>query len=290
MATHAQLKAFHAVALERNFHRAAARLHLTQPAISIQVRNLERDSGTSLFRRSGHAVDLTEDGRCLFERTTRLFRAEAEAVEMLRGGQATHAPTIHLGADGPHVALDLIATVRAELPDIRFRVTMANADRTWENLVDLKVDAAVMANAKPDRRVVAHRLGRQDLCLLVPANHALARRKQIGLSEIAALPLIFREPGSNTQRIVDEALARVGDQVSPHLVLGSREAVIEATARGLGLGFLFSREALADPRCVGVSIAGLADSNVDELLYLKDNRRNPLVAALAAAAKSRKFG
>ena len=63
--TYAQLKAFHAVAEERSFQRAAQRLYLTQPAVSIQIRNLERDSGRTLFRRGGHRVELTEEGRVL---------------------------------------------------------------------------------------------------------------------------------------------------------------------------------------------------------------------------------
>ncbi|MCP4264760.1 MAG: LysR family transcriptional regulator [Candidatus Brocadiaceae bacterium] len=81
--TYAQLRAFHALAQERNFHRAAERLHRSQPAISIQIRNLERDSSRPLFRRNGHTVGLTDDGRTLLELTSQIFAAENSARRLL---------------------------------------------------------------------------------------------------------------------------------------------------------------------------------------------------------------
>ena len=284
--TYAQLKAFHAVALERNFHRAAERLFLTQPAVSIQVRNLERDSGRTLFRRGGHAVDLTEAGRALFAVTSQMFDAEASARQLLSDRDYALGRTLHLGADGPHVALDLIAALQRNAPDIRFRVSMANAEDTWENLLSLKVDAAVMANAKSDRRVLAETISKQSLMALVPAGHDLFGRKRVSLETLAACSLVFREQGSNTQRIVDEAFAARRLQVSAALVMGSREGVREAVVRGLGIGFVFDRELGQDPRCGSVRIAGFKDSNADMLLCLKEQRQSPLVAALFKAAKT----
>jgi len=283
--TYAQLKAFHAVALERSFQRAAARLSLTQPAVSIQVRNLEQASARALFRRSGHRVALTEEGRALFAVTSRLFAAEGEAQQLLSGGGEAPAPTVHLGADGPHVALDLIAAVRALAPDVRFRVTLANAEATWESLLGLQVDAAVMAAGKRDPRVVGSLLATQDLLALIPRAHPLARSKRLTLARLAEEPLVLREAGSNTQRRVDEAFAAAGLHIAAAVTMGSREGVKEAVARGLGIGFLFAREAGADRRYAAVKLAGLEGSNRDMLLCLKEQRQSPLVATLFAAAE-----
>lgn len=284
--TYAQLKAFHALALERNFHRAAERLRLTQPAVSIQVRNLERDSSRILFRRSGHAVDLTEDGRALFELTNQLFEAEGKARRLLSASDHDLHRTIHLGADGPHVALDLITALGKREPRIRFRVSLANAETTWENLLSLKVDAAVMANAKSDSRIVAQTISKQSLMALIPAAHELSNRDVVTLEELASCSLVFREHGSNTQRIVDGAFAARRIHVNADLVMGGREGVREAVVRGLGIGFVFDRELAQDPRCTGVKIAGFEDSNTDMLLCLKDQRQNPLVKALFDAAET----
>jgi LysR family transcriptional regulator, low CO2-responsive transcriptional regulator len=286
MMTYAQLKAFHALAQERNFHRAAEGLHLTQPAVSIQVRNLEKDSSRILFRRSGHAIELTEDGRALFEVTSEMFEAEGKARRLLSASDHDQHRTIHLGADGPHVALDLIAAVTKHEPGIHFRVTLANAEATKQNLLSLKVDAAVMANAKTDNRLTSQAISKQSLVALIPTAHELSDRKQLTLQELSICPLVFREQGSNTQRIVDDALAARHLHVNAGLVMGSREGVKEAVVRGLGIGFVFDRELSHDPRCIGVKIADLGDSNVDMLLCLKDQRQNPLVKLLFDAAET----
>jgi DNA-binding transcriptional LysR family regulator len=284
--TYAQLKAFHALALERNFHRAAERLHLTQPAISIQIRNLERDSSRILFRRSGHTVGLTDDGRALMELTDRIFTAENSARRLLSVSDRELHRAIHLGADGPHVALDLITALGERDPGIRFKVLLANAETSWDNLLSLRVDAVVMANAKADSRVIAQTISRQSLIALIPATHELSGRDSVTFEELAACPLVFREYGSNTQRIVDDAFAARRIHVNAVLTMGSREGVREAVLRGVGIGFVFDRELAQDARCSAAKIEGFEDSNTDMLICMKDQRLNPLVNAMFEAAEN----
>lgn len=286
MMTYAQLRAFHAVAVERGFQKAAERLRLTQPAISIQVSNLEQESATTLFRRRGPEAGLTEDGQALFVLTERMFGAEADARLLLSGGAGGPARALHLGADGPHVALDLISALQRVAPDVRVRVSLANADETWAKLHALEVDAAIMANARPDRRHAAEVICRQSLMALVPGGHALSGRHSVALEELADSPLIFRESGSNTQRIVERGFAARGISVTPYLVLESREAVKEAVMSGLGIGFLFDREVGRDPRCAGIRIRGFENTNTDMLLCLKEQRSNQLVDALFSVVGS----
>lgn len=282
--TYSQLKAFHALALEKHFHRAAEKLHLTQPAVSIQIRNLEQDSGRSLFRRMGHKVELTQDGLALFEQTRLMFEAEDKAAKLFSGSQNSVTQTIHLGADGPHVALDLILAVKARYPDIHFRVSLANADTTKESLLSLKIDAAVMANVKADSRIISQIISQQNLMALIPSAHPLSKSKSLSLETLASHNLVFREQGSNTQRIVDRAFAQAHLPIQPSLVMGSREGVREAVARGLGIGFVFDREVAEDPRYKGVQVTGFEASNADMLLCLKDQQQNPLVRALFKCA------
>ena len=285
MTTYVQLKAFHAVAIERNFHRAADRLRLTQPAISIQIRNLERDSAVTLFRRSGHTISLTEAGYKLFKRTSRMFEAEVRALDLLGDREKDFSQTVHLGADGPHAALDLISEVRVTHPEIKFRVTMANAKTTWENLLSLKIDAAVMVKAHTDERAVTCEISSQSLVALIPIDHPLATLKSISFKKLSANSLIFRESGSSTQKIVDDGFGKYQQYVTPDLVLGSREAVTEAVARGLGIGFVYSREIGLDRRYVGVPISGLNHRNTDILAALKEQVKNPLVGKLFEVAR-----
>ncbi|GLQ06384.1 LysR family transcriptional regulator [Sneathiella chinensis] len=282
--TYAQFRAFYAVAMERSFQKAADRLGLTQPAVSIQVRNLERETRRLLFRRSGHDVALTDEGKELFRLTRSLFDAEAQCRDFLTPDSEKAPQVLHLGADGPHVALDVLARFRERCPDVQVRVTLANADQTWRNLTDLRVDAAVMANAEPAAHVVTRPICRQSLVALVPRAMAFQVDGPVTLQALAELPLVFREAGSNTQQLLEKALARNGVSVTPALIMGSREGVREAVVRGLGVGFLFDREVSDDPRHVQYPVLGMEDSNTDMLLVLKDQRHNPLIRELLDCA------
>ena len=284
--SYAQLKAFHALALEGSLHKAAERLSLTQPAVSIHIKTLERDNAKSLFRRAGHRLQLTEDGAALFEATQRLFRAERDARLILAAPQGQARGSLLLGADGPHVALDLIARFQARTPGIQVQAVLANAEETWANLLELKVDAAVLAGSPDDPRVVKQVLARQGLVALLPRSHALARKRRLRLEQLADQPLIFRESGSSTQRRLAEGLLAQRLSVQPALILGSREAVFEAVVRGLGIGFAYDREVGCDPRLSAVPIEGFDAANIDHLACLKAQRHAPAVTALFDCAPS----
>ena len=278
--SYAQLKAFHAVALEGSIQKAAARLNLTQPAVSIQLKSLESDSGKALFRRKGHSLQLTADGQALFESTSRMFRAEEEAHRILEAPQGRYRGTLVLGADGPHVALDLIEAFRSLEPHVRVRVVLANAAETWENLLDLKVDAAVLAGAPDDPRVQRKTLAKQGLVALLPADHALATEPSIDLERLLDHPLLFRERGSSTQKKLESAVLGCGLRITPAITLGSREAIREAVLRRMGIGFVYSREAGTDDRLAAIPVIGLEEANVDELVCLKAQRASHLVERL----------
>ena len=129
------------------FRRRAAKLNVTQPAISLHLKRLETESGTSLFRRSGHRWDLNAEGQALFEATSRMLRAERDAMAILRPAAGKYRGSLVIGADGPHVAIDIVQAFCERRPDIQVEVTMDNAAGTWAALLDLKVDIAVLAGA-----------------------------------------------------------------------------------------------------------------------------------------------
>lgn len=281
--TYAQLKAFHAVAIEGTFQKAAQRLYLTQSAVSIQLRNLQRDSKRNLFRRVGHMFQLTEEGHTLFEWTNRMFRAETNAKLFLTGASDQFHGSLILGSDGPHVGLDLIVAFRKLAPNVEVELVLANAQQTWNNVLDLTVDAAVVCTSIRDHRVITQVISRHGLVALLPRGHELADHDSLDLEQLMSFPLIFREAGSNTQWIVEHAFAEHNLQPRPTFVLGSRECVYEAVMRGMGIGFVLDQELGRDPRCVGVGIRGYESSSEDMLVCLEDQRTNPYVEALFEA-------
>lgn len=283
MPTTAQLRAFFALATEGSFQAAADKLRLTQPAVSIQIRNLEQDSARVLFRRKGQTLALTPDGEALLRKVQELQTIEAEIARFL-APTTDHPERIILAADGPHVALDLIAECKALAPQVQIDILLGNARTTWDALMALKADAVVMANPVEDPHVAAHDLSCQNLQAWVPSHHTLSHHTQLTLQQISEHPVVFREIGSNTQRIVDTAFDM--QNLTPQLALriGSREGVREAVTRGLGIGFGFDRETGSEPEFRAIPVTGQSQTNTDKLLYLHQMKDSPAVRLLTKAA------
>jgi aminoethylphosphonate catabolism LysR family transcriptional regulator len=279
-----QLRAFHMVARLRGFTRAAAGLGLTQPAVTVQVKALETAYGVRLFERQGREVVLTDTGRRLFDLTQEIFAAEERAGEFLAGRAGLQSGSLTLAADGPHAALDVVSLFRRKHPQIQLFVRLGNTDLAVQDLLEQRADAAVIGMRRPIPRTFALPLQRRNLLALVPRAHALASRRRLRWSDLRGQVLILREQGSTTRRVIDEALRRQGLDLTPGLELGSREAVREAVARGLGIGFLFEREADGDSRSIAVPLTGVEAASTDYVVCLSSQRQRAVVAALLAVA------
>lgn len=278
--SYSQLRAFDAVARSGSFSRAAEMLGVTQPAVSLQVAALERAYRTDLLNRKGAAISLTEDGDALFALTRQMFGLEAEIEDFLGSSLKLQRGHLRFAADGPHLALDLLATFREFHPGVTVELILGNATETWHALLQSAADIAMLANPPEDPRVAALPIAVQDMMLLVPRGHALAKRAEVALKDIAVEKVIFREHGSNTQRTLERSLRKQRLHLFPVLTVGSREAMIEAVSRRIGIGFIFDREKNNDPRSVAVPIRELKGSNRNMLVYLKPRRRRRTVAAL----------
>lgn len=278
--SYSQLRAFDAVARVGSFSRAAQILGVTQPAVSLQVASLERAYRTDLIQRAGATLGLTQEGQALFALTRQMFSVEAEIEDFLTASLKLQRGHLRFGADGPHLALDLVAGFRKLYPGVTLELVLGNATETWNAMLQSAVDVAMLANPPEDVRVSYVPVVEQDMMLLVPRGHALAKRPDVGLKDIISEKVIFREHGSNTQRTLERRLKKLRLALHPVLTVGSREAMIEAVSRKIGIGFIFEREKNEDPRSVVVPLRELRASNRNMLVYLKPRRRRRTVQAL----------
>ena len=281
---YAQLKAFDAVARTLSFSRAADQLHITQPAVTLQVKALEEAHDVQLFTRSGGLVALTEAGKALFQRTRRMFAAEEEIRDFLQDSRDLAVGELVLGADGPHVALDLIAIFTARYPGIHVRLELGNASTVWRDVNDQRVEAAIMANPPDDERVFVQPLLQSGMMLIMTPDHPAARSEKISLEDLGQWRLIARERGSNTRRVLERAMRDREIPFQPYMELGSREAVREAVAVGMGVGCVYAREIVGDDRVVARPLTQLSRSNLDTLVFLGRNRNRGVIRSLQACA------
>ena len=251
-----------------SFSAAAEKLNITQPAVTLQVKALEEAHDTQLFLRQANKVSLTSAGLELMALTRRMFETEDEIRNYLQDHRTLESGELVLGADGPHVALDLVSRFQQLYPGIHIRLSLGNAAHVWRDLVEHRVDAAVMANPGEDSRIYPVTLATSGMMAVLPKGHVLSERQKVGLRDLAEYPLILREQGSNTRRRLEEVIAREKIQLNPFMELGSREAVKEAVALGMGIGFAFAREIVGDERITAVPIRELQNSNQDTLTVL----------------------
>ncbi|MCW5731293.1 MAG: LysR family transcriptional regulator [Alphaproteobacteria bacterium] len=279
---HAQLRAFHAVAEAGGFTAAANRLGLTQPAVTLQVRALEETFRVELFHRRGRQVLLTDIGTALFGLTRRLFATEEEARELLEDAGGLARGRLRVAADGPYFVIGLIASFRARHPGIEISVAIGNSRQARQSLLDYAADVAVLATASGDARFLELPYGRKEVVLVVPAGHPWARRKSVRLGELAGQKLILREPGSSTRRAFEEALTAAGIAPEIALEIGSREAVREAVAAGLGLSVVLREEFGRDDRVRPIPFADAEIFTEEHVVCLKERQGNRAIAAFLA--------
>ena len=283
---HSQLRAFDAVAREGSFSRAALLLNLTPPAVTIQVRSLEDAYGLTLFVRSGGKATLTADGQDLYDKTRRFFIEEEEIRDHLFSSSALDVGHLKISADGPHVALNIISVFREKYPGIKLSVSLGNADTVRQDILAQRADVGITANCRADDRLVIDEMSIQSMVALVHKDHLFAGRAEISLVELGDEPLILRERGSNTRRVLDKEMKNLNLGYGNVLELGSREAVREAVAVGLGIGFLFEHEILGDDRTRAVFINELRDSNRDMIVCLKSQLKRRVVDVFVGIART----
>ena len=272
----AQLRAFHAVARAGSYTRAAEALHVTQPTLSGQVKALEESYGVRLFERRGRGVELSGLGRSLFDVTRRLYALQADAEQLLSAARSLSGGQLRVGADAPYNVIPLLAAFNRRHPGIQLSFSFGNSERVLQDLLERRSEVAVLADLTADRRIHAVPFRKDRLVAFVDRGHPWARRRSLRLEELAGERLVLREPGSTTRAIFERALAAQGIETGAALEIGSREAVREAVAAGLGIGVVFESEFGRDPRLHALALRGAGpDVELEALEYAAclENRR-----------------
>jgi LysR family transcriptional regulator, low CO2-responsive transcriptional regulator len=277
--SHSQLRAFHAVATEGSFTRAAQLLNVTQPTLSGQVRALEERFGVRLFDRRKRRIEVTDIGRNLLDITFRMFSLELEAVQVLGAAHALKRGHLRIGADAPYHSVPFLTAFHRRYPELRLSMTMGNTKSLLDDLLDQRCDVAIAANVETDTRIFATPFRQDHFIAFVDRAHPWARRRSVKLAELASQRLLLREPTSNTRQTFDAAMIKAGVDVGEILEIGSREAIKEAVAAGLGVGIIAESELGDDLRLKALAFEGKPITSTEYVACLQERKRSPLVKA-----------
>lgn len=245
-ATFRQLRIFEAVARHASFSRAAEALFLTQPTVSMQVKQLAEVVGMPLFEQIGKRIYLTEAGRVLQQTSSAIFEELARfemSVEDLRGLKRGRL-RLAVVSTAEYFAPRLLGPFCRQYPGVDVSLEVANRERVLERLEKNQDDLCVLGQPPEHFDVEAKTFLANPLVVLAPRDHRLANSKRVPLKKLAAEPFLIREPGSGTRRALERLFAAHNLSLNVRMVLGSNEAIKQAVAGGLGVSVL-SRHTLA---------------------------------------------
>ncbi|MCA3556267.1 LysR substrate-binding domain-containing protein [Aestuariivirga sp.] len=283
---HAQLKAFHAVAVHGGFSRAAEALGLTQPAVSDHVRKLEETYGVQLFTRAPSGVALTGMGRKLFAIAERQFEAEAQALELLSRGKTLEEGQLTIGADAAVHILPELARFRLRHPRLSVRLVTGNSAQLVRRLEDFSIDIAITAGRPAEPGFLAKKLRSDRLVAVVQRSSRLAKLREMPFAQLVKLPLILREEGSMTRSLLLEEARRRGLALSGAIEIESREAAREAAAQGLGLAIMSQGELVPDGRLAALAIPDWTTEMEEWMICLKSRSSLHVIRSFFTAEPS----
>jgi DNA-binding transcriptional LysR family regulator len=289
-----QLAAFCAVVERKSFSQAAARLGVTQPAVSLQIRSLEQRLGRQLLDRSGRRVEPTEAGRRLYASAQRLLAAEDELLEELaEDDEGVVTGTLELGAStgpGGTVVPLLLCDFQLAHPDVRVRLSVSDTQTVVQQVAERMLELGIVGAGRKHRGVVFEPFFRDEVVLACPAKHAFAG-KTISLEQLKNEPLIVMQEGAGVRQVIEDELRNAGSRLRDldvRLELGLQESVRSAVLGGFGVTFI-SRLAieadLAAGRIATARVRGL--DPVREIFLARASGRSETRAARAFLAFAR---
>ncbi len=279
-----QLRALAAIAETRTFTAAAARVHVTQAAISMQIRQLELETGTLLFVRTPRRCVLTHAGERLLERARRILREHDAALAELAELSGTGHGRLRLGSASAMFSSDqlplILKELRARSENVEVTVTSGTSEALVKQITAGELDLAFISLPAEARGVQTELLLKDELIAIANPEHPLAHKRVISAFELAAQPLILGERGGNTRRLIDGFFAEAGLHPVVAMELSRLTSIKRMVESGMGVGIVPVRSAveeIAEGRLVRWWIEGAQINSELGFAYLSGGYQSPIM-------------
>jgi DNA-binding transcriptional LysR family regulator len=233
---------FKAVAETKNITMAAKQLHISQPAVSLQIQNIENHYGAKFFNRSNKGVTLTKAGQIFYDYVCKMLDMLTRVQEEINELAEDHGGEVEIGATltiGEYVLPNILACLYMIRPDIDFKVTIANTETIARDILERKYRIALVEGPVPENKdLVVENFWHDELVVVVPYHHPWAQKGSITLNELTKAKLILREVGSGTRKVIELFFAEKGFKLSDFNItmeLGSTQSIKNVVAAGLGV-------------------------------------------------------
>jgi DNA-binding transcriptional LysR family regulator len=239
-----RLQVFHTVARLLSFTKAAESLHMTQPAVTFQVRQLEEYFNTRLFDRTHNRISLTEAGTRVYEFADRIFELYAEMENAVRDMTGEISGVLIIGASttiAEYMLPALLGDFKKKYPDINVHLKVSNSDGIVHMVENNDIDLGVVEAPVMNKNLVVEECRKDRLVAIVSPQHPLSAKQKVRMPELLEAAYIDREEGSGTREVIQEYLTELGMNVSDvhvSMELGSPEAVKGAVEAGMGVSIV----------------------------------------------------
>ena len=257
-----QLRVFDALADTLSHSAAAERLGITQPAVSMLMRQLELDAGLPLMVRRGRRTDLTAAGTMLLQHARAMLEHARRIEETLASMQRGTQGHLHLGVvpTANYFAPRVLMEFQRQIPGVTFKLSVGRRDDILAMLKDHRIDLAIGGHPPAEVDLEAEAFARHPHCIVAQPDHPLAAARKLPWSELRGEPFIFRESGSATRLFLEHLLQSQSLQVNVTMELAGNETVKQAVMDGMGISFMSAHAVqveLAARRLVVLDVEGM---------------------------------
>jgi LysR family transcriptional regulator, low CO2-responsive transcriptional regulator len=279
-----QLKVFEAAATNRSFSKAAKLLHLTQPGVSMHIKELETNAGLPLFERVGKRLFVTEAGQELLSRAREILRALKDAEDALDGLKGLKRGRINLAvvSTAKYFVPQLLARFGKDFPELEVRLAVNNRNAVIELLTANEVDLAIMGRSPQSLDTVAESFAQNPHVIIAAPDHPLAGQRRVAVERVATETFIVREPGSGTRLAMQQFFEERGLGCKVAMEMASNETIKQAVMAGMGVSFI-SRHTidleLATARLVVLDVVGTPVMRQWHVAHLAKKRLSPTATA-----------
>jgi DNA-binding transcriptional LysR family regulator len=281
-ATFRQLTAFHTVARLGSVSLAADELHLTQPAVSIQIAALEASAGTPLLQRTGRGIRLTEAGELLAGYANRIVDLWREAGEEMATLQGVFTGTLRVGTvtTAEYLLPPLLVAFINERPKVKIKLQVGNRDEIVRMLAGQEIDIAIMGRPPAELKTDSRAFARHPMAFLAAPTDPLMSVPRLTLAEVAETRILVRERGSGTRTTVERVFKDQGLPLRIGSELSSNEAIKRMCAAGFGIAFLSMHTCVLEIKAGLLALLPLPDNPIERDWYVMHlaSRQLPHVA------------
>ena len=269
-----KLKVFCTVAETKSFSKTSEIIHLTQPAVSLQIQALEELYETKLFDRSTGSITLTPAGEILYKYAKQILTLYAEAAKEIGKITGLIKGCVKIGAGttvGSYILPAIAVDFKKKHPKIRLSVSIGNTKKVLEMLGSNMIDFGIISEMPGKSKFTFEPIISDELCVICSSDHPLSNQKSVSLYDIIKEPFVIREEGSSTRVIIEKFLSEHGLSISNlhiALILGSTGSIKEAVERGMGLSIISKWAIRKEVSCGNLRILKLKEGEIKRDFYI----------------------